>query len=39
MSALGELGPNDIDEITQYAQFRRARHELAAAKAKKNVKK
>ena len=34
MSALGDLGPKDIDEITQYAQFRRARQELAAAKAK-----
>lgn len=39
MSALGDLGPKDIDEITQYAQFRRARQELTAAKPRKSARK
>lgn len=39
MSALGDLGPKDIDEITQYAQFRRARQDLSATKPRKSARK
>ncbi|HRI05291.1 MAG TPA: helix-turn-helix transcriptional regulator [Pyrinomonadaceae bacterium] len=35
MSALGELGQKDIDELTEYAQFRKARQALKSAKKKK----
>lgn len=36
MSALGNLDENDLDELTQYAQYRKAKQFLdAASKAKK----
>ena len=39
MSALGELGDKDIDEVTQYALFRQARLEMQASKREKLKKK
>lgn len=35
MSALGELGEKDIDEITQYALFRQARQAMRSSKKRK----
>jgi transcriptional regulator with XRE-family HTH domain len=35
LSALGDLPPEDIQELTDYAEFRRARHLMASAKGKK----
>src|ERR1700754_416679 len=32
LSALGELGQKDIDELTQYAQFRKARQAMKDSK-------
>lgn len=39
LSALGNLGDEDIDELTQYAQFRKARQILDKAKQSKKGKK
>jgi transcriptional regulator with XRE-family HTH domain len=39
MSALGDLGQKDIDELTQYAQFRKARQALKDNKKKRTLKK
>lgn len=39
MSALGDLGERDLDEITQYAMFRKARRELEAARKAKKARK
>jgi transcriptional regulator with XRE-family HTH domain len=39
LSATGDLDDEDLDELTRYAQFRRARKELAQAKAPKTKKK
>jgi transcriptional regulator with XRE-family HTH domain len=39
MSALGELDENDIDELTHYAQYRKAKQLLDAAKNDKLSKK
>ena len=36
MSALGELDENDIDELTHYAQYRKAKQLLDAANKSKN---
>lgn len=35
MSATGDLAEQDIEELTQYAQFRRARQKLKDAKKRK----
>ena len=38
MSALGDLGEDDIDELTQYAQYRKAKQLLDAAGREKKKK-
>lgn len=39
MSATGDLDDDDIDEVTRYAQFRKARKSLAAASVPRRRKK
>ena len=36
LSATGDLDDDDLDELTRYAQFRRARKELGKAKTSRN---